>query len=112
MDRAAELGTVAGRRLAELRAAHPLVGDVRNKGLLMGIELVRDRETKERAIAEAEAVLYRCLELGLSFKTTMGSVLTLTPPLVVGEEELDRAFAIVDQALTEIEAATGAASGS
>ncbi len=106
VERAAELGGLAERRLAELRAGHRLVGDVRNKGLLIGIELVRDRQTKERATAEAEGVLYRCLELGLSFKTTMGNVLTLTPPLVVGEEELDRAFAIVDQALTEIESGT------
>jgi 4-aminobutyrate aminotransferase len=103
VEHAAALGRRAERALAELKGAHRLVGDVRNKGLLMGIELVSDRETKTRAEAEAEAVLYRCLELGLSFKTTMGSVITLTPPLIVTEDELDRAFGIVDQALAEIE---------
>jgi 4-aminobutyrate aminotransferase len=69
----------------------------------MGIELVRDRASKERATDEADAVLYRCLELGLSYKTTMGNVLTLTPPLVVEEHELERAFEILDQAISEIE---------
>ena len=101
--RAAALGELAGRRLAELKTAHRLIGHVRNKGLLMGIELVRDRASKERATDEADAVLYRCLELGLSYKTTMGNVLTLTPPLVVEEHELERAFEILDQAISEIE---------
>jgi 4-aminobutyrate aminotransferase len=106
VEHATALGRHVERTLEELKSAHRLVGDVRNKGLLMGIELVSDPETKARADVEAERVLYRSLELGLSFKTTMGSVLTLTPPLVVTEGELDRAFGIVDQALTEIEATT------
>ena len=82
---------------------HRLIGDVRGLGLLLGLELVRDRETRERASEEADRVMYRALERGLSFKVSAGNVLTLTPPLTISEAELDRALAIVDDCLTEIE---------
>ena len=57
---------------------HPLIGDVRGLGLLLGIELVKDRQTRERASDAAESVMYAALSRGLSFKTTMGNILTLT----------------------------------
>ena len=56
------------------------------------------------AIDAADAVLYACLERGLSFKTTLGNVLTLSPPLTITEVEMDQALAILDAALTEVEA--------
>ena len=56
---------------------------MRGRGLLIGIELVRDRASKEPASDLAEAVMYAALDRGLSFKTTMGNVLTLTPPLTI-----------------------------
>jgi 4-aminobutyrate aminotransferase len=74
---------------------------VRGIGLLLGVELVKDRTTKEPAIEAADAVLYRCLERGLSFKTTFGNILTLTPPLTVTEAEIDRALAILAGAIGE-----------
>jgi 4-aminobutyrate aminotransferase len=86
-------------------ARHPLVGDVRGLGLLIGVELVRDRQTQEPATAEAEAVMYRALDQGLSFKVTAGNVLTLAPPLTITAEDLDRALGIVDRCLTEVERA-------
>ena len=76
---------------------------MRGLGLLLGIELVRDPVTKEPAIDEADAVLYRCLERGLNFKTTLGNVLTLTPPLITGEADIDQACTILDAALGETE---------
>jgi 4-aminobutyrate aminotransferase len=85
-----------------MKERFPLIGDVRGVGLLLGIELVKDRQTKEKATDEAEAVMYRALELGLSFKLTMGSILTLTPPLIITRAELDRALDIIEQCLTEI----------
>jgi (R)-1-hydroxy-2-aminoethylphosphonate ammonia-lyase len=101
VENAARVGAHALSRLHELQARHPLIGDVRGLGLLLGIELVRDRTTKEPATDEADAVLYRCLERGLSFKTTQGNVLTLTPPLITTEADIDRALAIIDSALLE-----------
>jgi 4-aminobutyrate aminotransferase len=54
-------------------------------------------------------VLYRCLERGLSFKTTFGNVLTLTPPLIISEADIDRALAILDAALAETAVGLGKA---
>jgi 4-aminobutyrate aminotransferase len=104
VGRARELGRHALARMAAMAARHPLVGDVRGLGLLLGMELVRSRETKERAVEEAEAVMYLALERGLSFKVTAGSTLTLAPPLTVTREELDRALDVLDGCLADVEA--------
>src|SRR5262249_30178091 len=77
VDRAREVGAFALERLADMQARQRLIGDVRGRGLLIGIELVRDRASKEPANRAAEAVLYRALDRGLSIKTTMCNVLTL-----------------------------------
>jgi 4-aminobutyrate aminotransferase len=104
---AARVGDYALARLRELKARHGLIGDVRGSGLLLGIELVTDRATKTPAASEADAVLYACLERGLSFKTTFGNILALSPPLTVTAAEIDRAVAILDAALAEVEAGHG-----
>ena len=103
LERARTLGEHGLARLREMRRAHPLIGDVRGLGLLMGVELVRDRRTMERATDAAERILYRAMELGLSFKLSMGNVITLTPPLTLTREELEQALHILDQCLGEVE---------
>ncbi len=100
---AAEVGAHALRRMKEMMERHALIGDVRGLGLLMGMELVRDRQTRERATDEAEAMMYACLSRGLSFKLTMGNILTLTPALTITIEEMDRALDIIEESLGEIE---------
>lgn len=100
---ARELGQHALGRLETMKARHALIGDVRGLGLLLGAELVSDRSTKARAIAEAEDVMYRCLSKGLSFKLTMGNIITLIPPLTITQSEMDRALDILDQCLGEVE---------
>jgi len=104
---ARELGRYALKRLAEMKAHHPLIGDVRGLGLFLGIELVKDPQTRERASDEAEAVMYAALSRGLSFKTTMGNILTLTPPLTITREEMDRAMDNLDQAMVAVEREAG-----
>jgi 4-aminobutyrate aminotransferase len=99
VENAARVGARALERLQAMKRRHRLIGDVRGRGLLIGIELVEDRATKVPARAAAERVLYRSLSSGLSFKTTMGNVLTLTPPLTVTAAEMDRALDIIDAAL-------------
>ena len=101
---AARVGERALERLGNLAADCPIVGDVRGRGLLLGIELVRDRATREPDPDGAEAVLYRALDEGLSFKTTMGNVLTLTPPLTLAMAEMERALDIVDRAVRDVAA--------
>lgn len=107
VERARILGTRALARLRAMRTRHPLIGDVRGLGLLLGLELVRDPATKEPADAAAEAVMYRALRHGLSFKVSMGNVITLTPPLTIRETELDTALDILERCIDEVEAERG-----
>jgi len=95
-ERAATLGAHALVRLQDMRQRLPLIGDVRGRGLLLGIELVHDRANKKPAPDIAEAVLYRALDAGLNFKISMGNVLTLTPPLVIAESDLEKALDIIE----------------
>jgi 4-aminobutyrate aminotransferase len=97
------LGDSALQGMRQMAKRHPLIGDVRGLGLLMGIELLRDKHALTRATDEAEQVMYAALRRGLNFKVTMSNILTLTPALTVSLEELDRAVAILDEAIGEVE---------
>jgi 4-aminobutyrate aminotransferase len=103
VENARHVGSLAMGRLEEMKARHPLIGDVRGRGLVLGIELVRDRATKELAADAAESVLYRALARQLSFKTTMGNVLTLTPPLTIAAAQMEVALSIIDECIGEVE---------
>lgn len=91
------------KALSQLKEAFPLIGDIRGKGLLWAVELVKDPVTKERALEEAESVMYYCLENGLSFKVSQGNVLQLCPPLIITREQLDAAIHILRQALLTVQ---------
>lgn len=101
VDHARQLGQHALERLNEMKDRHPLIGDVRGLGLFLGIELVKDRQTRERATDEAEAVMYAALSKGLSFKLTMGNIITLTPALTITREEMDKALDIIEECIAE-----------
>jgi 4-aminobutyrate aminotransferase len=102
VDNAAAVGAHALERLHAMLDRHPLIGDVRGRGLLLGIDLVADRDGKAPAADAAEAVLYRALDRGLSFKITMGNVLTLTPPLITTRDQMDRALDIIETCIAEV----------
>ncbi|OEU47564.1 MAG: aspartate aminotransferase family protein [Desulfobulbaceae bacterium S5133MH15] len=101
-EHARDLGDYALSQLKKMKERHPLIGDVRGLGLFLGVELVKDRSTKERAIDEAEAVMYSALSKGLGFKITMGNILTLTPPLIITKKEMDQALNILEEAIGEV----------
>ena len=103
-EHAARLGEYTIGRLNELKEKHPLIGHVAGLGLHIGIDLVSDPGTKTRAVDEAEMVMFKCLEKGLSAKTIEGNVLTLRPALIITRDEMDRAIDIIDEALGEVEA--------
>ena len=86
-----------------LKNKHPSIGDVRGRGFLFGAELVSDCKKKEPAKDLAEEVFYRCLEKGLSFKISMGNILTFTPPLILTKPQLDFALDIISECLGEAE---------
>jgi 4-aminobutyrate aminotransferase len=96
---AARVGSMALERLESMMGDIPQIGDVRGRGLLIGVELVKDRDTREPDPDLAEAAMYAALDAGLSFKTTMGNVLTLTPPLTITPDEMERALTILGDAI-------------
>jgi len=100
---AEKMGSYAMDRMQEMMNRHKMVGAVRGLGLLMGIELVKDRQTKEPAVEETERVMYNALSKGLNFKVTMGNIITMTPPLTITKQEIDRALDILDECLEEVE---------
>ena len=103
--RADRLGKRLHEKLLGLQERHQVIGDVRGRGLLQGIELVTDRATKEPADKLGRAVTDACLERGLHMNIVqlpgMGGVFRIAPPLTVSEAELDAGLDILDTALTE-----------
>ena len=102
VENARAVGAYALERLHEMAERHPLIGDIRGLGLLIGVELVLDRADKTPANDTAEAVMYAALEKGLSIKVSMGHILCMTPPLIVSREEMDWAMTVIDACLTEV----------
>jgi 4-aminobutyrate aminotransferase len=103
VERARALGQYAVDRLREMAQRHPLIGDIRGLGLILGVELLKDRTTLAPAADEAERVMYAALRRGLNFKVTMGNILTLTPALTLTQTEMDQALTILESAIEEVE---------
>jgi 4-aminobutyrate aminotransferase len=82
---------------------HALVGDVRGRGLMIGVELVRDRQTKERAPKERDAVVKECFQRGMLVLGAGRNAIRLSPPLVLTQQQADTAIEILDEALTAVQ---------
>lgn len=104
MDEVTEKGEYFKEQLLQLQAKHDIIGDVRGRGLVLGIELVEDPVTKQPAAEQTSAICYRAYELGLIvfYVGIHGNVIEITPPLIITKEEIDRAVAILDQAFTDL----------
>ena len=99
--RSAHLGEYAMQRLKAEIGDLSIVGDIRGRGLLLGIEIVNNAVEKVPGRECAERIYYSCLSSGLSFKISQGCVLTLSPPLTIGREDLDKALAIIENAIRD-----------
>lgn len=111
LENCTQMGAHATARLLEMQERHPLIGDVRGPGLLIGVELVLDRATKEPAYDETQAVYDRGLERGVIFGETkysrLGNVVKVKPPLSISRDELDSALDAFDAIVTELEQERG-----
>jgi len=103
VNNAAEVGAYMMAGLKSLAGRHRLIGDVRGRGLMIGVELVRDRQTKERAIEERDAVVAACFARGLLLLGAGKNAVRFSPPLILTREQADTAIAIFDQALSDAE---------
>ncbi|MBK3567072.1 aspartate aminotransferase family protein [Streptomyces sp. MBT62] len=114
-DRAAAHGAYATERLREMQTRHPLIGDVRSPGLMVSIELVRDRVTKEPATTEAHAVFELAQERGVIFGESryagLGNLIKVKPPLDISRDHLATALDVLDEVLTEVEKTAGTTTG-
>jgi 4-aminobutyrate aminotransferase len=106
MANAATVGTRLIDGLKGLAGKHPLIGDVRGRGLMVGVELVRDRRTKERATTERDAVVNAAFHRGLLVLGAGKNVVRFSPPLVLSVDQADTAVRLFDEALSEVEGRT------
>jgi 4-aminobutyrate aminotransferase len=107
VERSARIGGLLSEALRRLADRHGLIGDVRGRGLAIGVDLVKDRATREPVPAATTAkIIYRAYELGaaLTYVGLKASVLEFMPPLTLTEAEVAEAAAIIDQAITDVEA--------
>lgn len=104
-ENAVEQGAYLKQQLLALQEKHECIGDVRGRGLLLGMEIVKDRESKDPAPDLGHQISDRCLELGLSMNIVrlpgMSGVFRIAPPLNVTKKEIDLGIAILDQAIIE-----------
>jgi len=103
MANAADVGSYLLDRIRALADKHTIIGDVRGMGLMIGIELVRDRQTRERAHAERDALVMAAFSRGLLTLGAGRNAVRLSPPLVLTRSQADTAVKILDESLTEIE---------
>jgi 4-aminobutyrate aminotransferase len=99
---AASMGEYILGQLRELQKRFPLIGDVRGKGLMIGVELVKDPVTKEKAIEERSKVIQACFEKGLLILGCGENVLRLIPPLIIARKEVDTALTILEEVLKKM----------
>lgn len=106
LDRTTKLGNIVRARLEAMSEKYSIIGDVRSLGLSIGIELVKDRQTKEPAAKETGKILWKCHARGLILMScgAFKNILRPMPPIVIKEEELKKGLDILETAIKEVNA--------
>jgi 4-aminobutyrate aminotransferase len=102
MENATRQGAYLMKRLKEMQQKYPLLGDVRGRGLMVGVEFVKDPETKEPAPQELEEVMNKCFRRGLAIITCGKSSMRFAPPLIITHEIIDEGLEIFEGAVKEV----------
>jgi len=96
------LGNYLMDRLKELQEIYPIIGNIAGKGFHIGVDLVKDRKTKERAVQEAEQIMYHCMNQGVAFKIIEGNIITMRPSLILTKDHCDTIVDSLKNAFEEI----------
>ena len=103
LENAQRQGKLIKDRLNEMKERHPMIGDVRGKGLMVGVELVKDKTTKEYAQKETGDVMMECFRNGLAIVNCGINVIRWMPPLTITSDLVEPALEIFEKSLTKIE---------
>jgi 4-aminobutyrate aminotransferase len=106
VENAEKMGAVLKKRLEELKDSYEIVGDIRGKGLILGVEFVKNQKTLEPASVDVAKICYRAWELGLilGYVGMFSNVVEITPPLIIRQEHIDSACEIFEQAIKDVKA--------
>jgi len=98
------MGGILKAGLEKLAGKHPIIGDVRGLGLMLGVELVKDRKTKEPAKDACAEVFERCKDMGLLIGKggLWGNTLRIKPPMIITPADADFLLAVLDEALAGV----------
>jgi len=106
LENAKRIENVVMNRLEKMKKQHAIVGDVRGKGCLFGIELVKDKDTKEPFEQAGKLVYQRAFQKGLAW-IPAGHILRMSPPLIIPPDMADKGMDILEEALGEVEKELG-----
>jgi 4-aminobutyrate aminotransferase len=106
IENSRKMGDLLIRLLNEMKERHDIIGDVRGKGLIVGIEFVKNRRTKKPAKLECAKIVYRAWQLGLLtvFVGIDSNVMEITPPLIITQKQIERGATIIESAIKDVEA--------
>ncbi|MBV8052255.1 MAG: acetyl ornithine aminotransferase family protein [Acidobacteriaceae bacterium] len=103
LENATEVGAHMMKRMADWPSKHKLVGDVRGRGLMIGVEIVKDKKTKEYAAAQRDEIVQFAFERGILFLGCGPSTIRIAPPLIVTKEEADVAMEALEESISIVE---------
>ena len=103
LENSSKVGGHMMKRMADWPSKHKLVGDVRGRGLMIGVEIVKDKQTKEYGSAERDRIVELAFEKGILFLGCGPSTVRLCPPLIVTKEEADVAVDVLEECIAAVE---------
>jgi 4-aminobutyrate aminotransferase len=105
LENATVQGDYIKKRLTEMMENHPMIGDVRGKGLMVGVEIVKDKDSKEVAPKATEEIMMECFRNGLAIVNCGVNIIRWMPPLTITRDLIDPSLVIFEKALSKVEAA-------